>query len=69
MKPCGRKGCRRRSRRFPVKFREVIVLRDIQELSYEEIASITGLAVGTVKSRINRARMRLRTILHDLWTG
>ena len=54
---------------LPVKFREVIVLRDIQELTYEEIAAITGSAIGTVKSRINRARMQLRTLLHDLWTG
>ncbi len=54
---------------LPVKFREVIILRDIQELSYEEIASITGMAIGTVKSRINRARMQLRALLHDLWTG
>jgi RNA polymerase sigma-70 factor (ECF subfamily) len=54
---------------LPVKFREVIILRDIQDLSYEEIASITGMAIGTVKSRINRARMQLRASLHDLWIG
>ena len=52
---------------LPVKFREVIVLRDIQELSYEEVAAITGTAMGTVKSRINRARAELRALLHDLW--
>ena len=37
-------------------FREVLVLRDVEDLSYEEIAEITGLADGTVKSRIHRAR-------------
>lgn len=40
-------------------FREVIILRDIQQLTYEEISEITGTAMGTVKSRINRARLQL----------
>ena len=40
-------------------FRIIIILRDIQELSYDEISKITGLAIGTVKSRINRARLKL----------
>ncbi|MBI5136084.1 MAG: RNA polymerase sigma factor [Nitrospirae bacterium] len=43
--------------------REVVVLRDIQGDSYEEIAEITGLAVGTVKSRIARGREQLRQFL------
>ena len=41
-------------------FREVLVLRDVEDLSYEEIAEITGLADGTVKSRIHRARAMLK---------
>jgi len=41
-------------------FREVLVLRDIEDLTYEEIAEITGLADGTVKSRIHRARLALK---------
>ena len=40
-------------------FRIIIILRDIQDLSYDEISKITGLAIGTVKSRINRARLKL----------
>jgi RNA polymerase sigma-70 factor (ECF subfamily) len=41
-------------------FREVLVLRDVEDLSYEEIGEITGLAEGTVKSRIFRARAMLK---------
>jgi len=41
-------------------FREAIVLRDIQQLSYEEISEITDTPMGTVKSRINRARQQLQ---------
>jgi len=40
--------------------REIVVLRDMEELSYEEIVEITGLAEGTVKSRLHRARVALR---------
>jgi RNA polymerase sigma-70 factor (ECF subfamily) len=41
-------------------FRECLILRDVEELSYDEIAEITGLPEGTVKSRIFRARAILR---------
>lgn len=44
-------------------FRECLVLRDVEELSYEEIGQITNLAEGTVKSRIFRARAMLREIV------
>jgi RNA polymerase sigma-70 factor (ECF subfamily) len=44
-------------------FRGVLILRDVEDLSYEEIASITGLPDGTVKSRIHRARARLRALI------
>jgi RNA polymerase sigma-70 factor (ECF subfamily) len=44
-------------------FRECLVLRDVEELSYEEIGEITGLPAGTVKSRIHRARGMLREIV------
>ncbi len=48
-------------------FREVVVLRDIQQLTYEEIADITGLPMGTVKSRINRGRTRLQKLLAEVY--
>ncbi|MFN4280672.1 sigma-70 family RNA polymerase sigma factor [Thermosynechococcus sp.] len=45
---------------LPEAFRTTIVLREIEGLSYEEIAQITGASLGTVKSRIARARQRLQ---------
>lgn len=49
------------------RFREVVVLRDIQQLSYEEISEITGAPMGTVKSRIHRGRETLKTLLEDIY--
>jgi len=48
------------------KFKQVIVLRDIQGFSYEEIAEIVNIPLGTVKSRVNRARLKLQEDLQDL---
>jgi len=45
---------------LPAEFREVIVLREIQDLSYQEISDITAVPVGTVMSRLSRARQRLK---------
>jgi RNA polymerase sigma-70 factor (ECF subfamily) len=44
---------------LPAEFREVLVLRELEEMSYREIAGATGLALGTVMSRLSRARKRL----------
>ena len=52
--------------KLPPKFRQVILLRDVQEFSYEEIASILKVPLGTVKSRVNRARLRLQDDLKFL---
>ena len=52
--------------KLPPKFREVIILRDVQGLSYEEIALILKIPIGTVKSRVNRARLRLQKRLKHL---
>jgi RNA polymerase sigma-70 factor (ECF subfamily) len=46
-------------------FRECLVLRDVEELSYEEIGAITGLPEGTVKSRIHRARAQLKELVEE----
>ena len=51
---------------LPLHFRTVTILRDIQELSYDDISSIVGVPLGTVKSRINRARLQLQADLKDL---
>lgn len=48
-------------------YREVVILRDLQEFSYEEIAEITGLTIGTVKSRINRGRKQLQKLLKNIY--
>jgi RNA polymerase sigma-70 factor, ECF subfamily len=45
--------------RLPEEFREVIVMRELEEMSYRQIADTTGLAAGTVMSRLSRARKRL----------
>ncbi len=51
---------------LPEEQKEVIVLREIQGFSYEEIAEIVGVAIGTVKSRISRGRRNLRQELDSL---
>ena len=49
------------------KFRQVIILRDIQGFPYEEISSIIKVPLGTVKSRVNRARLKLQDDLEFLF--
>ena len=52
-------------RKLPDEFRDVVVLRDMESLSYEEIASVLGLPIGTVRSRIHRGRLQLQTMLRE----
>ena len=58
-----RRALERAIQELPEDMRSAVVLRDIQGCSYDEIADILGANVGTIKSRISRARARLREIL------
>ena len=55
--------------KLPLHFKTVTILREIQELSYEEISKIVDVPLGTVKSRINRARLQLQKELQDFKKG
>ena len=59
----GREDLERALRELPEAFRAAVVLRDIQELTYAEIAEALGVPVGTVMSRIHRGRTLLREAL------
>lgn len=50
---------------LPAEFREAVVLRHVEDLSYEEIAQVTGVQIGTVKSRLFRGRRLLKRRLRD----
>jgi len=54
---------------LPPNFREVLILREVEGMSYKEIADITGMPAGTVMSSLSRARDRLRQVLTDLMNG
>ena len=48
---------------LPLELKEAVILRDIEELSYQEIVDLVNIPEGTVKSRINRGRIRLAQVL------
>jgi RNA polymerase sigma-70 factor (ECF subfamily) len=50
---------------LPVAFREVLVMRELEDLSYKEIASIAAIPIGTVMSRLSRGREMLRTAIEQ----
>ena len=54
---------------LPLRYRAPLVLREIEGLSYKEIARALGCREGTVKSRISRGRDQLRTLLEPYWHG
>jgi RNA polymerase sigma-70 factor (ECF subfamily) len=54
---------------LPVRFREILVLRELEELSYKEIGLVLGMPIGTVMSTLSRARRRFRqALLHKVPT-
>ena len=60
---------RRAIEELPVEFREVVVLRELEGLSYKEIGVIADIPLGTVMSRLARARKRLQHDLAKRWNG
>ena len=58
------KSVQRALAELPDDFKTIIILRDIQELSYDEISKIVDVPLGTVKSRINRGRVKLQQLLN-----
>ena len=47
---------------LPAEYREVLLLREVEDLAYKEIAEVTGVPIGTVMSRLSRARLSLRKL-------
>jgi len=55
--------------RLPEKYRTVFVLRDMQQLSIEETATVLGITIANVKTRLSRARLQMRDALAPGWRG
>ena len=58
-----REQVREAIRRLPLEFREVVLLREYGDLSYQEMAGVLNCPIGTVMSRLGRARSKLREFL------
>ena len=54
---------------LPVPFREILLLCEVEEMSYEEIAQVLAIPVGTVMSRLYRARKALRSLMFEKFKG
>ncbi|MGB9642657.1 MAG: RNA polymerase sigma factor [Candidatus Ratteibacteria bacterium] len=52
--------------KLPFDQKQIVILREIQQLSYEEIEKITNLPLGTIKSKLSRARSKLKELLKDI---
>jgi len=55
--------------KLPNNFREIVILKEIEELTYKEIADIAGIPIGTVMSRLARGRKMLIDYLHTVGIG
>ena len=56
-------------KKLPQNLREIVVLREFEDLSYQEISEIVGIPVGTVMSRLSRARAQLKALLIETEEG
>jgi RNA polymerase sigma-70 factor (ECF subfamily) len=56
-------------KKLPQNLREIVVLREFEDLSYQEISEVVGVPVGTVMSRLSRARERLKAVLTENENG
>ena len=56
-------------RQLPSRYRAPVILRDVEEWSYEEIGAALGIRPGTVKSRLHRGRRQLRELVETKWNG
>jgi RNA polymerase sigma-70 factor, ECF subfamily len=56
-------------KKLPQNLREIVVLREFEDLSYQEISEVVGIPVGTVMSRLSRARERLKAFLTETENG
>jgi RNA polymerase sigma-70 factor, ECF subfamily len=52
-------------RRLPPGFREVLILVELQEMSYLDAAAVAGVELGTVRSRLSRAKVQLAALLQE----
>jgi RNA polymerase sigma-70 factor (ECF subfamily) len=52
-------------RKLPLPFQKILILREFEELSYQDIAAVLNCPAGTVMSRLGRARAKLRALLTD----
>lgn len=52
--------------RLPIKYKEIVVMRDMEGMDYKEIEEITGLNMGTIKSRLHRGRWQLKELLQEV---
>ncbi|TXH05670.1 MAG: sigma-70 family RNA polymerase sigma factor [Nevskiaceae bacterium] len=69
LRECDRQQLVRALTQLPLDFREVLVLRELEELSYQEIADIAAVPIGTVMSRLSRGRRLLRARLEGHGEG
>src|SRR5262245_3967842 len=63
-----RQAVRAAIEQLPAEFREVITLRELEGMSYKEIANIAGVPIGTIMSRLARARRQLQVLLTKTYT-